>query len=558
MNVKSFIEHNLLNKNGRIESQRLTEKWFTKNNFIDELEYFNGKKILDVEKLYCFINNVNNLCGCGNAKRFIGFQKGYTEYCEQCGRTKNNLMKRQGNTDVSLESVADFVKDKNGGYSTTKIKKLSENTINTIKERTKYLNTNTPLSERIYHIEHNLFGLPKCQLCNKPHNNFYSSKEGYTKYCKGKCSKSYNIDNRTSALKLYFYNKYLEKFQCNDEYNITMFSLEEYLNDGDCNIKFKHLKCGHVYEYNKDYQGHVKCPKCYAIRSKIQYDIFDYLKRKIDCKFNDRQLIKPKELDILCNNFAIEYDSLMFHSFGLSDLNMFNNVIENKSCHVQKTELCEEKGVQLFRIFSNEWLDNNKQNIWKSVINSKIGNTNRIYARKCVIKELSSNESNLFLNENHLQGSCNSKINLGLFHENELVSLMTFGKSRYDKNIEYELIRFCSKLNTTVVGAGSKLLKYFERTYKPKSIISYANRRWSQGNLYETLGFEFIKNTPPNYFYFKGSDSSELLSRVQFQKHKLQNKLEVFDQNLTESENMYNNGYRKIYDCGNKKYVKIY
>jgi hypothetical protein len=107
-----------------------------------------------------------------------------------------------------------------------------------------------------------------------------------------------------------------------------------------------------------------------------------------------------------------------------------------------------------------------------------------------------------FLNENHLQGSCGYKIAYGLCNEkNEVYSIMTFGKSRFDKNIEYELLRFCNIKNTSIIGGASKLLKHFERTYKPNSLISYANRDWSQGNLYKTLGFEYSHTSEPNYFY---------------------------------------------------------
>jgi len=134
---------------------------------------------------------------------------------------------------------------------------------------------------------------------------------------------------------------------------------------------------------------------------------------------------------------------------------------------------------------------------------------------------------------------------------------MTFGKPRFNKSVQYELLRFCTELNLTVVGAAGKLLRYFERNYHPESIISYANRRWSNGNLYEKLGFNFIQKTEPNYFYFK-HEYGKLLSRVQFQKHKLSEKLENFNPELSETDNMFNNGYRKIYDSGNLKFIKNY
>jgi len=243
-------------------------------------------------------------------------------------------------------------------------------------------------------------------------------------------------------------------------------------------------------------------------------------------------------------------NTLVWHSSGNSKLPN-----KDKDYHLNKTEQCETQGIQLFHIFENEWLE--KQEIWKSVLNSKLNRTNRIYARKCSIRELDNSLYREFCEKNHLQGYGNASVKIGLFYNNELKTLVSFGKSRYDKSIEWELIRFCSKLNTSVIGGASKLLKYFERNYNPESIISYANRRWSQGNLYDKLGFNFVGNTNPNYFYFKPNENI-LYSRVKFQKHKLKDKLDLFDPNLTETENMYQNGYRKIYDSGNKKYIKYY
>ena len=110
---------------------------------------------------------------------------------------------------------------------------------------------------------------------------------------------------------------------------------------------------------------------------------------------------------------------------------------------------------------------------------------------------------------------------------------MTFCKSRFNKNYEWELSRYSSSKH--VIGGASKLLKYFERIYKPKSLITYADRRFSQGNLYFTLGFTFDHFSLPNYFYVKNQIK---LSRIQCQKHKLKDILKDFNENLSESENM--------------------
>ena len=122
---------------------------------------------------------------------------------------------------------------------------------------------------------------------------------------------------------------------------------------------------------------------------------------------------------------------------------------------------------------------------------------------------------------------------------------MTFCKSRFNKNFEWELSRFSSSKH--VIGGASKLLKYFERIYKPKSLITYADRRYSQGNLYYKLGFTFSHFSSPNYFYTKGNMR---FNRIQCQKHKLNKILgDKFNKDLSENENMYLNGYNKIYDC---------
>ena len=206
----------------------------------------------------------------------------------------------------------------------------------------------------------------------------------------------------------------------------------------------------------------------------------------------------------------------------------------------------ENKGYQLFNIFDFDNIE-----IWKSMISNKLNLNRKIYARKCTIKELQYKDVKDFLNENHLQGSCATKINLGLFYENELVEVMTFMKPRFNSNYNYELIRLCSKKFTNVVGGASKLFKYFREHFKG-SVISYANRRFSNGKIYEVLGFKLLRTTEPNYFYCK---KGKVYSRYQLQKHKLKNILEVFDDNKSETQNLEDNGFLKIYDCGNLVYV---
>ena len=233
---------------------------------------------------------------------------------------------------------------------------------------------------------------------------------------------------------------------------------------------------------------------------------------------------------------GIEFNGAYWHSAFFKD----------KKYHLTKLNLMENKGYQLFNIFDFDNIE-----IWKSMISNKLNLNRKIYARKCTIKELQYKDVKDFLNENHLQGSCTTKINLGLFYENELVEVMTFKKPRFNSNYNYELIRLCSKKFTNVVGGASKLFKYFREHFKG-SVISYANRRFSNGKIYEVLGFKLLRTTEPNYFYCK---KGKVYSRYQLQKHKLKNILEVFDDSKSETQNLEDNGFLKIYDCGNLVYV---
>ena len=117
---------------------------------------------------------------------------------------------------------------------------------------------------------------------------------------------------------------------------------------------------------------------------------------------------------------------------------------------------------------------------------------------------------------------------------------------------QWEITRFANKLNMTVVGGASKLFKHFLREHNPDQILTYADRRYSNGNLYKKLGFKLDGITQPNYIYIK---NKKIFSRQQFQKHKLKDKLEDFNPLLTEAENMFNNGYRRMWDAGNYRFL---
>lgn len=253
---------------------------------------------------------------------------------------------------------------------------------------------------------------------------------------------------------------------------------------------------------------------------------------------NDRKQISPNELDIFCpeHNLAIEINGIYFHHDGRI----------NKDYHLTKTKKCNDKNIHLIHLWDTQ-IDE-KFDIIKSLISAQMKKTkNVIHGRKCKITNITQTEYKNFCEQNHIQGYCSAKIKLGLVHDDNIVAVMSFGTSRFNKKIQWELVRFCNLVDTHVIGGASKLFKYFVKNYNPETIISYCERSIFTGNLYKKLGFVFSHFSKPNYFYFK---RSVLETRNKFQKHKLHKILEIYDENLTEYENMKMNDYKRVWDCG--------
>jgi len=324
---------------------------------------------------------------------------------------------------------------------------------------------------------------------------------------------------------------------------------------GGCRII---LKCenGHVTEKRLDSfrSGNYGCLKCGQKISKPEKEISNYIESLgFSVIENDREIISPLELDIIISDkkIAIEYCGLYWHSQSKKS---------DKNYHLNKLKLCNEKGYRLITIFEDEWIY--KQDIVRSRLKHILGVFDRrIYARKCYIREISTKTAREFIEKYHIQGYSGCSVKLGLYYQNEenplfdeLVAVLTMAKpslskGRKDNNnrVIYELSRFCS--SCCVLGGASKLLTYFKRNYKWAEIYTFADRRWSEGNVYKKIGFINCRETKPNYFYFK-KNSLIRQHRFVFRKNILKDKLKKFDSEKTEYENMIDNGYYRIWDCG--------
>ena len=388
---------------------------------------------------------------------------------------------------------------------------------------------------------------------NENYNNIEKNKQTcLEKYGVDNVFKSKNIlEKRSKNVMTKHYNDLITL--CQNENLEFLCNKEEYEGYHFSNVyNFKCLKCGYIFQNTVYNLEHLFCEKCDPNRKNtLENQIFDFLTSILQNKEiiirRDRTLLHGKELDfyIPSKKLAIELNGLYWHS------EIGGNV--SKMYHLYKSKSCIFYGVRLIHIFESEWVY--KRKIVESIIKNILGLIDiKIYARKCKIKEINVLEKNNFLEYNHIQGTDASNIRLGLFYNNELMSVMTFCKSRFDKKIEYEMSRFCNKINTNIIGGASKLFSHFVNYYLPKSVVSYSDKRYFSGKVYHQLGFSFVKATSPNYHYIINKYKT-LCNRMSFQKHKLPKLLEKFELSLSEWENMKNNGFDRIWDCGNDKWI---
>lgn len=292
------------------------------------------------------------------------------------------------------------------------------------------------------------------------------------------------------------------------------------------------------------------CPVCFPrkhqIRSEGEIELFNFiLSMESTTQPNVRQIIGKGEIDIYLpkQKIAIEYNGLYWHS---EDVLLYNG--KSKISDYLKRKKAQEIGIRYVAIFEDEWL--NKKEIVKSRISNILKQTQHvIYARKCQILPVESKDASLFCEKNHIQGKGRSNIRYGLYYNTELVSLMTFSKNNLSRKIiDWEINRFCSKLNTNVVGAASKLFKHFIKTHSPSQVISYSDNRWSDGNLYKTIGFEFKQETKPNYWYMI-PNSIARIHRFNLRKTSKDRK------DISEMQLRSNEGFKRIWDCGSTKWL---
>lgn len=270
--------------------------------------------------------------------------------------------------------------------------------------------------------------------------------------------------------------------------------------------------------------------------SKEELEVLNWVKEVYNGKIitNDRELLNGKELDIYIPDlkFAIEYNGLYWHT----------EFKVGKTFHYEKTIECGKMGVSLFHLYSDDWRD--KKDIIKSMIKNRLNLIkNKIFARKCVIKQIDKTLGKDFFNRNHLSGDVASTKYYGLFYNQELVSCLSLRTPFHKKYEGYiEIARFATKLDTIVVGGFQKLLAPIKKEYD--KILTYADLNTGTGNVYEKSNFQLLNETTLNYWY---ADRNTRYNRFKYK---------ATDEK-TEKQVAQENNVEKIYGVGNKVFVLI-
>jgi very-short-patch-repair endonuclease/endogenous inhibitor of DNA gyrase (YacG/DUF329 family) len=457
-------------------------------------------------------------------------------------------------------------------------------------EVTSFLPLNATTSQRIWHLRNSIFSRPvcKCPECNNK-TKWFASYSDYAEYCSTKCynkSKKILAEKRNHEKNIEKYGENYKELTTKEKTrrtNLKRYGVDNPLKDHNKIKKTNRNKYGVDYHFqshlsetalNKlkdkewlekmNYEEGKNCveiahilgvnnatvnkamyrlglqPNYNYSSSFFEKQLADYIKSlNVMVLENDRNLIPPYELDIVIpsEKIAIEYCGLYWH----------NELHKSKDYHKNKTEFCKDVGYKLLTIFEDEWRE--KEEIIKSTIKYHLNKINdKIYARKCEIKEVVTKDKKSFFNETHIQGNGPSSINVGLYFHNELVACIGFIRNKNTLLLN----RFSTKNN--VPGAFSKLLTFVKNNYEFDRIETFADKRWSDGTLYENNGFEKTKELKPDYYYIF---NNKRFHKFNFRHKKIRNFFTSYNPDKSEHWNCLEHNVFRIYDCGKTKYTLI-
>lgn len=481
------------------------------------------------------------------------------------------------------------------------IKQFGQSAYNTIQQHNSFLVDEYPISVKVYNYVNGISAQPTCKMCTTP-VTFNSTKQWLT-YCSNKCrfadsdaittkrqqtnivkygatnvlasdhGKQKSKESHMARYGVIHYNQteeYANRIESGEiarnlnpkQIGLThmtrhfnslsekmpqlepLFDLSEYLKHGahsfyrykwQCNV------CAHKFEWWLNGGKTPVCPKCAPKGTMHEEAIMDFLsKHNIEYVHNTRkQLGNGQEIDIFIpsKQMGIELNGLYYHQE--------HNV--GTQYHVDKTNLAAEQGIKLVQIF-DDMMYQKKQAVF-NFLRHELGIVKTVNADAFIVKRVDADVARKFHNKYNVLGEDHSNLHLGLYRKTRVVAVASF-KITVSQT---ELTRFTQNNTMSVVDGLAKIISALHGiSTRDNSIVCYVDRCWSNGSELKSLGFKHTKTTEPRYWYTKCF--KQRLHRLQFQHKYLQLKLEKYHPALTEAENMYNNDYVRVYDCGTLRY----
>lgn len=483
-----------------------------------------------------------NLCKYGT--EYYTQTEQYKEQIKKTSRMKYGVDHPLQSEDV-IEKRRHTVQERYGVDNVAKNNEVKQCIKNTVQQKygINNISQSSDIRDKIRHNNLEKYGvlhpmmLPEFQAKAAATNEVKYGRRSYTQQHISNITNWYRfVDNPKEYIPAIYQEKPTSR-QVAEDLGVDVSTVDVYLNKNDAYGCIRRVKS--LMEEEITNQIHTWLPNCEIIN-------------------NIRSVIDGLELDIYLPEYklAIECNPTCTHNSSTFD--PWGGPPKSHSYHKRKSDLCEEKGIFLYHVFGYDWI-NHRDVVFSMLGNLLHVNHNKVYARKCTVKEVTSTEAIQFLNRNHRQGAANSKIRLGLYYQGELVSLMTFSKMRNsigtgheDLSECWELVRFCSTLNTTVVGGADKLFQHFIKIMNPTQIRSFSDRAHTKGTLYEKLGFHEVRRSTAGYVWVNVADDTAC-NRVNAQKKNIRRFLhdDTIDiTNKSEKEIMESHGYVRVYDSG--------
>lgn len=553
----SLINKRITNTAIRLEFSIIKKELDLLNELCDVFPYID--RLNYGQLLYHLRDNLDiQLCSCGKQKHFRKFDKGYSVTCgnQEC-KTKSRFINLKKNT---LE--------KYGVEHTSQLESTKQKHKETMLARYNCAhNFSGELRDKQYQKNLETFGV-KHALQRKDSQDKRKktmlARHGTLNMITGEKAKSTNLlkyNNENATLSDEIKNRIIESTRATklakQVHKLAQFNIQitEYISNRQyyviqCNKCNTELQVAGSTLNSKLRMSSDPCTICNpyipSYTSSLELEVKDWIESLNEKVINNcKTIVSGQELDIYLpeKRIGFEFNGLYWHS----------ELYKESKYHQEKSSKFLEAGVKIYHIWEDDWI--NKKEKIKSRILSQLNMNTRIYARQCEIKEITGSSAKKFFESYHLDDSVNAKKYFGAFYKDELVSVMSFSKSRFDASIDWEIIRFATRSNTTIVGIASRLVKAFIKSADPIKIMTYAKIDWTPDPLesvYSKIGFKLVGATSPGKYWVVDGIR---LNRMNFTKKKLVKAGE--NANLTADEIMYSKNRYKLFDSGNWKFEMV-